>query len=185
MRLFVAIDAEGHVKSEIQEVVDVLSSRHKNCTWVAPDNLHFTLKFLGDIDEKDVTAIEDAIEKSLAGFKPFKINVHGLGYFGKRRAARVIWVGVHEGRDEMAGLASELEKKLSVFRGDDKPFNSHITICRPGGDTSKLVEDIEKEKQRSFGVMEVREVALKKSTLTQNGALYSDVKVFMFADSSD
>jgi len=179
IRMFVAIELGETVKAGIQEVVDVLSSRHKNASWVGPGNLHFTMKFLGDIDEKDVTAVEEAIEKSLVGFQPFKLHVHGLGYFGSRRFAKVVWVGTHEGREELMKLADSLDENLSAFRKDERPPSPHITICRPKGETLALIENVEKMKSRDFGWMDVKSVALKKSTLTPKGAAYADVKKFI------
>lgn len=180
MRLFVALELDERTRSGILEVVEELSSRHKNAKFVGPENLHFTLKFLGEVDEKDVTAVEGAIAKSVGSTKPFKLHVHGLGYFGSRRFAKVVWVGTHEGRDEMVRLASELESSLSSFRKDERPPSPHITICRPKGETLKLIEDVEKMKSRDFGFMEANSIKLKKSALTPQGAVYGDVKEFIF-----
>jgi len=178
IRMFIAIELGETVKSEIQEVVEELSSRHKNASWVGPSNLHFTMKFLGDVDDSRLGEVITAIEKSLIGFQPFRLQVHGLGYFGSRRFAKVLWVGTHEGREELVKLAAALDSSLSHIRKDERPPSPHITICRPKGETLALIEDVEKMKSRDFGIMDVKSVSLKKSTLTPRGAVYEDVKIF-------
>ncbi len=186
MRLFVALELDERTRSGILEVVESLSSVHKNAKFVEPENLHFTLKFLGEVDEKDVTAVEEAIARSAGSTKSFRLHVHGLGYFGSRRFAKVVWAGTHEGREELVQLAKELDKNLSVFRKDERPPSPHITICRPktgrgcgkSGETLKLIEYIEKEKSRDFGEMEAKSIKLKKSTLTPKGAVYEDLREF-------
>lgn len=180
MRLFVALEPDEKIRDGILEVVEELSSRHKNTRFVGPENLHFTLKFLGEVDEKDVTVVEGAIAKSVGSTKPFKLHVHGIGYFGSRRFAKVVWVGTHEGREELVRLASELDSNLSVFRRDEHQPSPHLTICRPKGETLKLIEDVEKMKARDFGTMNVEKIILKKSALMPKGAVYEDLKEFVF-----
>ena len=178
MRLFVAIELDRHVKSGIQEVVDRLSAVHKNAKFVEPENLHFTVKFLGEVRDDRLEDVKKAISASVSGFRPFKVTVKGLGYFGNRKAAGAVWVGAEGGHDEMVRLASRLEAGLSKFRKEERQFSAHITICRPNGDTSKLIDDIEQLGSKDFGSMEVRSIKLKKSTLTPRGPVYDDVGEF-------
>lgn len=178
MRLFVAIELEGPAKQEVLKVVEELSSRHKNAKFVEPENLHFTLKFLGGVDDSRLGDVINAIEGGVSNFKPFRLRVHGMGYFGSRRFAKVVWVGSAEGREEMVKLATELESHLSSFRRDERPPSPHMTICRPKGDTTELIGDVEKERSRDFGFMDVRSIKLKKSALTPKGAVYGDVRIF-------
>ena len=178
MRIFVAAELDEKVRQSILEVVGELSSRHKDGSFVSQENLHFTLKFLGDVDESRLNDVISSIEQSIAGIMPFRLHVRGLGYFGSRQFAKVVWVGTHEGRDSMIELSKRLDSNLSKFREDEQEPSPHITICRPRGQTSELIADVEAMKSRDFDEMEVKGVVLKKSTLTPKGAVYEDIKTF-------
>lgn len=180
MRLFVALEPSEDVRSAILEVVEELSAIHKNARWVKPENLHFTLKFLDEVESSKLYDVMAAIEKSARAFQPFRLNVHGLGYFGRKRSANVVWVGCHEGRDDLLDLVRELEANLSKFRKEEREHSPHLTLCRCSGNTERLIDGVEKMKQRDFGAMEVRSVVLKKSDLTPRGAVYENIKVFPF-----
>jgi 2'-5' RNA ligase len=178
MRLFVAIELADTARLETLKVVEELSAVHNKQRFVSPDNLHFTLKFIGEVPEERVAAVEDAVAESVKGVKPFRVRTHGLGYFGSRRSARVVWIGTNKGREEIIQIARKLDSGLSSFRKDEREPSPHITICRPSGDTSKLIEDVEKMKSRELGEMVVTAIKLKKSTLMPKGAVYEDVKEF-------
>ena len=178
MRLFVAIELADTAREEILKVVEELSAKHNKQRFVSPDNLHFTLKFLGEVPENKIAAVENAVAESVNGIKPFIVRTQGLGFFGSRRSARVVWVGTNKGREEIIQIARNLDSRLSAFRKDEREPSPHITICRPGGDTTKLIEDVEKMKYRELGEMLVTAIKLKKSTLTPKGAVYEDVRTF-------
>ena len=178
MRLFMALDLEEPAKSAMTEAMEELQAKHRGQKFTKPENLHYTLKFLGEAPSAQINGIIKATELSLKNFKPFKLHAKGLGYFGSRRYAKVVWAGAHEGREELVKIASELERNLSGIRKEEREPSLHLTICRPKGETIKLIEDIEKEKSRDFGWMEVKAIKLKKSMLDPKGAVYEDVKAF-------
>jgi RNA 2',3'-cyclic 3'-phosphodiesterase len=178
MRLFIAIEPTEEIRQKIQEVVDGLSQKHKNQRFIGTNNLHFTLKFLGDVQESQLGALEQEITRSVRGMKPFSLHVSGMGHFGSRKFARTIWIGSREGSESFVGLAKSLEAGLASFKKGDMPPKPHITLCRPDGNTTSLMEDIDALKEHDFGTMEVRSVHLKSSILARGGAIYSDVKAF-------
>jgi 2'-5' RNA ligase len=184
-----AVDLDEPVRAAIQAVESELAAGHKGQRFVPAENLHFTLKFLGEVADESIPAIESCIRKAVEGFRPFSLRVQGMGHFGSRKFARVLWVGVRDGREEMARLSKELEKNLSTFKKSDKPPSSqpasagkfrspHITICRPRNDTTALIQDIGIMKDRDFGAMDVKGISLKSSTLTPQGSVYEDVRAF-------
>ena len=178
MRLFVAVDLDDTVRKNIQDVESELASKHNNQNFVKAENLHFTLKFLGEVDEKDVTPIGKGILAAVEASAPFDLRVSGMGRFGSRKFARIVWVGVREGREEMARLSAALEKSLSKFRPAGKSTCPHITICRAKGNTAALMDDVEKLKARDFGVLKVGSIKQKSSELNTRGAVYKDIAEF-------
>ena len=180
MRLFVAIDLGEKV------VQDLVSAQRKlagdyDISLVRPENMHLTLKFLGDVSEPMTGRIEKAISESLA--PAFRISLQGIGFFGS--PPKVIWAGVRDGREEFISLAGRLEKGLSFVRREEREPNPHLTIARvsSGRNSHDLVRNIQSMKDMRFGIVEVREIKLKKSVLTPKGPVYSDVKVFPLKES--
>jgi 2'-5' RNA ligase len=175
MRAFVAVEISE--RKIIDAITSAQSQLQVNAKPVEPQNLHFTLQFLGEITEEDrdkISAALDSIE-----FSKFSLELRGVGAFPNARSPRVIWVGTdRDGGDALVDLAKKVEEALVVLGfSSDKPFKPHMTIFRiknRAGDTSA---ELEKFKSTSFGVQEISEIKLKKSELTSKGPIYSDLLV--------
>ncbi|HID42653.1 MAG TPA: RNA 2',3'-cyclic phosphodiesterase [Archaeoglobaceae archaeon] len=148
---------------------------------VEKENIHFTLKFLGEVEDSRVELIKDALGRIKA--EAFRLHVRGIGYFPPSGSIRVIWVGVKEGEDEMSKLAGKVEdamKKLGFRK--EKNFIAHATIARvkklSSQERRKVLDEIEPYSDEDFGWMDVKDFRLKKSTLTPKGPIYSDVEIF-------
>jgi 2'-5' RNA ligase len=178
MRLFMAIEPDERTRRRIEATMAALSAKHK-ARFVEPKNLHFTLKFLGEVEDTKLADVVKGIEKSLMEAKQFRLHVKGMGHFGSRKFARVIWVGTMEGKEDMSRLSAVLEKNLSQFKQGEHDFSPHLTVCRPRGDTSALVGDVDNLNSEEFGEFAVNETKLKKSTLTPEGPVYEDVRAFV------
>jgi 2'-5' RNA ligase len=98
--------------------------------WVSPDNLHLTLRFLGNVEPARL----EALAASLRGvaFAPFQVSLAGEGTFGRGTAVRVVWLGVAEGRGELATLAGQVETRCVEvgLEPEERPFNPHLTLGR-------------------------------------------------------
>ena len=178
MRLFVAVDISEDVKKKIIDVQKQLEDRENRIKFVESENLHFTLKFLGEVKEKDVDFVCKQAGSVCAEFKPFKIQVSGVGYFGSSSYIRVIWAGVIS--EQLVKLAGKLNEKLASIRDEDFEYKPHLTIGRASfiGNKEKLLEKIDKLKDVNFGEVDVKEVILKESKLSSKGPAYIDYKVF-------
>ena len=99
--------------------------------WVPEKNLHFTLKFLGDTEEKRVPLLNEALQKSVLHHTSFSFSLNGTGFFGGRDGLKVVWMGISEDA-VMKSLSADIDKTLTEygFQGDNKKFVPHLTLAR-------------------------------------------------------
>jgi len=174
MRTFVAIEVNNK---------DVLNSIHKIQTElnikakpVELHNMHFTVQFLGEVSEEMVGKISDALNS--IEFSAFSISFMGVGVFPKPSFPRVIWIGTNDGINELEKLAEMIRTKLSqIGFHPDKKFKPHVTIFRVKNKIEGLSDKLEKFSSYNFGKQTVSEIKLKKSELTPNGPIYTDLLV--------
>jgi 2'-5' RNA ligase len=180
MRLFVAIELDENLKSKVEEIENQIRKCGCDVKFVEPENLHFTLKFLGEVPEQDVKGIKDKISASVKGMKQFKLSLEGFGYFGKPDYIRSLWIDVGEGKDELVKLIENMNQNLDDIRREVHGANPHLTIGRvkSGRGRQALLETINSLKDVKLGEMLVKFVKLKQSTLTKKGPIYSDLKIF-------
>ena len=178
MRAFVAIDLPDDLKKKLSDFQKELKkSDILDGNWTK--EYHLTLKFLGDIDEAKLKAIEQALADISAKIKKFQLGISGIGAFPSKDYVRVLWVGVGAGDEEALVLHEEVENSLGKFGFEtEKEYANHITLCRVKkvSDKKKLKEIL--EKQTNFGKFEVSEIKLIKSDLTPEGPVYKVLKVF-------
>jgi 2'-5' RNA ligase len=179
LRLFVAVPvAEGlrarviHLQQAIARIWPEVDARVK---WVEPQNLHFTLKFLGETPQERVPDVAEAVQ-AVAEAKPFEITIEGLGAFPDLRAPRVLWVGVTDGAEELVDLARRVEEALfrARFPKEIRPFRPHLTIGRirqgPGG--AGLARILERSEEAKIGRQRVEWVVVMESRLGPKGPTY-------------
>lgn len=175
MRVFVAVEiSDDHVISSIREFQSKIKINAKP---VLPQNLHFTLQFLGEVSEGEVENIRQALK--LVKFSSFKINFKGLGTFPNIKSPRVIWIGTdQEGANILSDLANKVENLLSPLGfTSDKPFKSHLTVFRIKNKTDDISKELKKFELFDFGSQEISDIKLKQSILTPKGPLYSNIEV--------
>jgi 2'-5' RNA ligase len=174
MRTFVAIEVNDQdILNSIGQVQSELNIKAKP---VELHNMHFTVQFLGEVSEEMIRKISDVL--SSLEFSPFLINFMGIGVFPKPNFPRVIWIGANEGVNELEKLAEMIRTKLSHlgFR-PDKKFKPHITIFRVKNKIEDISNKLEKFSSYSFGKQLICEIKFKKSELTPNGPIYTDLLV--------
>lgn len=183
MRTFIAIELPQEIKKHIASIQEKLRPCDADVKWVEPDNIHLTLKFLGEIDEDKVAAISEAMEGSANQRNPFVVSITSLGAFPKIDSPRVIWLGIEKGAIETQGLAAGLEEKLEKLGipKEERPFSSHITIgrTRSARNIRKLAEALKTESQQlsTKGLLfETGRITLFKSALTPKGPVYQALK---------
>ena len=133
-RVFCAIDVPHNVRARLMAYVNELREEfpHAKASWSRPDNIHLTLKFLGEIPQSRVDSLSKAAEHAARSLEPFTVRLDGTGVFPTHDAPRVLWVGIE---DPDAGLgklyrALESECRAAGFPREQRPFHAHITIAR-------------------------------------------------------
>ena len=155
-----AIELPKHVKDQIEEFKKWVRGRVK---FVEKENLHLTLRFLGEVDpNRIIKALEDV------EFEPFTVKLEGVGFFPNEKFVRVVWIGVGKGSEEIERLHEEVEKRL----GKDERFVPHVTVARAKGRVEVL------KKEFSSDEFEVGSFSLFKSTLTPKGPIYEVIASF-------
>ena len=174
MRVFVAIDVSDQtVLNSIQKVQSELNIKAKP---VELHNMHFTVQFLGEVSEEMLGKIS-AVLSSLE-FSAFSISFASIGVFPKPNFPRVIWIGTNDGVNELEKLAEMIRSKLSQLGfSPDKKFKPHVTIFRVKNKIEDMSDKLEKFSSYYFGKQTVSEIKLKKSELTPNGPIYTDLLV--------
>jgi len=146
---------------------------------VSPDQLHLTLKFLGDTEEGLVPEIVTAMREAASGVRPFEICVRGTGAFPSLGRMNVIWVGV-EGAEPLASIAAALEASVEPlgFPRENRTWKAHVTLARVKGsrDLEGARKILRARATEEFGTHRVDAIHLKRSVLTPQGAQYSVVE---------
>jgi len=174
MRAFVAVEiSDDEVINSITKFQSKINIEAKP---VKPQNLHFTLQFLGEISDDVSQKIKQALKT--IEFSSFKINFKGLGAFPKIKFPRVVWIGTDEvGGNALIDLAKNVENVLAPLGfTSDKPFKSHITVFRIKNKIGDISKELEKYEKYDFGSQEISKIKLKQSVLTPQGPVYSDLE---------
>ncbi len=131
MRTFVAINFPDDLKNSIRSIQNKLQPYVKTARWTRRENLHLTLKFLGEIDDGEKESAVKAIQKACKGSQPFEMVLDKLGYFGSAENMRVMWMGTSHA-DSLLSLQRSVEESFAEFGflPDNKGFKPHITIGR-------------------------------------------------------
>ncbi|UCE95482.1 MAG: RNA 2',3'-cyclic phosphodiesterase [Candidatus Bathyarchaeota archaeon] len=179
IRSFIAFDIDNkEILMQVAQAQDKLRETGANLKFVQPENIHITMRFLGNIQPSMIDRIYNEMKN--VTFSPFDVNIRGLGAFPSRKYARVVWAGITKGADELEVIFSQLEPRLRKlgFKPDLKGFRPHITIARvrTGRNKVELARFIREYANHEFGVLRVECLKLKQSILMLNGPLYSTLK---------
>ena len=178
MRLFVSVDLDGladAVADAQARLPDVESLRPTD-----PADAHVTLKFLGEVDPDRREAIERALGTVVddAGVDPFRLTVGGYGVFPSMEYISVVWAGVSEGGSDLTRLHEAVERGTRALGFDpaDHEFTPHVTLARMDDARGKAaVQRLVRETDPTVGSLDVAEVRLTESTLTEDGPTYDTV----------
>ncbi len=179
IRSFFAFDLENDmILKRLAAAQRLLVQTRADVKLVEPQNIHITVKFLGNITPATVEKIFEEMKQ--LQFSPFTVNIKGLGAFPNSSYPRVIWAGITEGTEQLRRIFSQLEQRLRAlsFPPDSKGFNPHLTIARvrSGRNKAQLTKLITEKANFEFGTVNAKCLRLKKSDLTPLGPLYSTLK---------
>ncbi len=184
-RGFIAVDTPP--SPSLEGFAEQLRSASASLKVVSTDQLHLTMKFLGETEEGLVPEIVTAIREACTEVRPFQITVRGTGAFPSLSRMNVIWVGV-EGAEPIGRIASDLEGSLESlgFAAERRPWKAHVTLARVKGhrDLDRVRRILETRRDELFGSHRVDRIHLKESVLTAGGAQYSVVATVVLGNST-
>src|SRR5882762_10705164 len=174
MRLFVALEIPSTVREHLAELVNSLRAVSPRTRWVRPENLHVTLKFIGEVPETQLASIRTALAQ-VRSDRPVTLGFGGLGFFPNERHPRVFWAGI-EASPNLKILAADIEKAtetLGISR-DKRDFSPHLTLARFGAAQipEGLRAAIQENATREFGLLRTSKFHLIESKLKSSGAEY-------------
>ena len=181
IRSFMAFDIENvTVHNRLAKAQALLLQTGADLKLVETENIHVTMRFLGDISTDTVENI--FVEMNKLQFAPFNVHIRGIGVFPDLHYPRVVWAGITEGADQLRSVFDELEPQLRRlgFAPDSKGFSPHLTIARvrSGRNKVQLAEFIRENTDFEFGVIRAECLRLKRSILSPKGPIYSTSKEF-------
>jgi 2'-5' RNA ligase len=177
MRCFVAIGTCEEVRRRLLSVQQRLSPL-LNWKPVEFENMHLTLKFLGEVEDTRSGEILSALRSACSSFSRFEISVKGIGAFPGPSYVRVLWAGISEGAEKVVSISKAIDSELAKLGFPrERDFVPHVTIGRVKfvPRRKELMEMMESLKGEEFGRSEVESVELMKSVLTPKGPLYNSV----------
>src|SRR5262245_41023481 len=176
MRLFIAVFPPADIQTAAYRAADPLRPGHDAVAWVRKENLHYTMRFLGEVDEAGATRAAAAVREAAASRAKFGAALGGFGAFPSAKRARVLWIGMMQGAEPMRLLASALDKALTRhgFEPAEESFEPHLTVGRvraPGDWTARLLDAPTVEAR-----FQVDRLKLVKSVLSSSGSHYETIE---------
>lgn len=174
VRCFAAIELSDEVRAGAAGFIRDLSPKVPGVKWVEPENLHLTLKFLGEIPAHRVQDAAAALQRAAAGIRTFRLRFRGFGAFPSSNRARVLWIGLEEGGTGLAGFWARVEEEMEAagFSREKRKFSAHLTLGRAREEQGVGVSGLVNSERPDLGTIEVFGATLFSSLLTPRGPIY-------------
>lgn len=179
VRTFIAAEISGEVHACATKAIDYLSKCDADIKWVRPADMHFTVKFLGEVDYTGLNEVCRALNKAVAGIEPIEVECGGLGAFPKLERPRTIWLGIDDPDKRLANLVTSVEDAMADirFRRESRPFRPHLTLgrLRDSRNSDTLAEQIRTGDFSMRGGLVIDELVVFSSELTKDGPIYTTI----------
>lgn len=175
MRAFIAIELTHEVHERLVAVKRELVRHRAAVRWVRDDNLHLTIKFLGDVSAEALESLHGELTALLRATPPLAATVCGLGVFPDTRRPRVVWAGVTcPGLGTVAAAVDAAAVRIGVAP-ETRPFSAHVTLGRVSGPArwAPLGREIAARAAEAFGACAIAALVAVRSDLRPDGALYT------------
>jgi RNA 2',3'-cyclic 3'-phosphodiesterase len=183
VRLFIAIEIPENVRAAFASLLKDFRAIAPQLKWVRAENLHVTLKFLGETEPAKLAALQTALS-ILRSPDPVDLEFRGLGFFPNEKRPRVFWAGM-EASPNLKTLAADVDQAAHCigFPLEQRPFTPHLTLARfpLPGISPKLLQAMNEKSAQPFGSLRAQEFHLIESKLKPTGAEYTTVQTFRFA----
>jgi RNA 2',3'-cyclic 3'-phosphodiesterase len=175
-RTFIAVPLAPDIGNRAQELIRQLQPLAGDVKWVEPEKMHWTLQFLGNVDDLEIPAVCDAVAAAVSDVEPFELVVRGAGAFPSADRPRTLWLGAGRGANEMITLQSAIELGLETlgFRGEARRYTPHVTLGRAGRGhpPHELAAELAALADFAAGTMLIDEVTIFASLLSHEGPEY-------------
>ena len=177
LRTFVAVEINAANRARAGELIQLLRAAPAEVKWVDVENLHLTLKFLGEVSAREIGRVCGAVERGAAAVEPFEFELRGAGAFPNAGRPRTLWLGAGKGEQEMVALHDRVEAALVTlgFRKEHRRFRPHLTIGRVrrgGPGVAELGLLVEQLADFDAGRLSVRQATVFSSQLTPHGPIH-------------
>jgi 2'-5' RNA ligase len=188
VRLFVALEIPAAVRdnlaAQVKQLRDLSAQvADKRPRWVRSENLHVTLKFIGEVAPAKIDGIRGVLS-NISSSAPVDLQFRGLGFFPDEKHPRVLWAGLNPSAN-LSSLAGDIDRAIGTLgiARETRAFIPHLTLARlePPGLHEKLRAAIQKNSECEFGSFQAREFHLIESKLKSTGAEYTSLASFLFA----
>lgn len=185
IRAFIAIALPRVIRTELESIIQQFKGQHVQCVkWVAVDNTHLTLKFLGDTSPADLAQLTKILQVESAAHPSFSVEVAGMGAFPNTRHPRILWVGLQAPAvlNSLAGSIESAARSIGI-QAEERAFSPHLTLGRVKNDASptdilNLSAALKSIDVGSVGEFMVTQYTLFRSDLRPQGPLYSVLAQF-------
>lgn len=182
MRLFVAIEIPEDIRARIASLLKEFRAISPHAKWVRPENLHLTLKFLGETDPSKLVEVQSSLASTCSA-QPISIEFRGLGFFPNARRPRVFWLGIQSSA-ALANTVAAIDRAVHKlgFPLEDRLFTPHLTLARFNESSlaASWQSEITQKAVVSFGTFTATEFHLIESKLKSGGAEYTTLQSFPF-----
>jgi len=184
-RIFIVIDLSEDARQAAAEYIERLRADFTRIKvgWEHPEKLHFTIRFLGDIDEEQLDKVCSVVKTAADQSEPFSVRIIETGVFPHYKNPKVLWLGPKRGFDEMTAINARIESGLESagFVPERRKFHPHVTIARIR-DMEKSRELVRTHRQRQFEpiVFTAAGITIYESKLQKTGSEYFRVRFFPF-----
>lgn len=178
LRTFIAVELARPQKERLLAVQESLTRGGAGVKWVEEKNLHVTLLFLGEVDDRELIKVCQAVSAACAPHSDFTLTLAGISGFPNPRRPRVIFAGIESGAAELRALHDTLEPpllELGCYRREDRPYTPHVTLgrVRSEGGGDQLALAMARYSGWQGGTTDVHEVLVMSSELTRDGPTYT------------
>lgn len=180
-RLFLAVPVAQLVEKRLEEILKNVSG-FREVKWVGKEQLHITLRFIGNLDENLVPELEGRVREAVRGFKPFESEIDGLGAFPSFDRPRVLFVPLVQGEEPFQRLEKSVSSALAGMdlKPEDREFHPHLTLgrVRENQDARTAVKFLQSLLRAKAGPWKIDRFILFKSQLTSEGPVYTKLSEF-------
>ncbi|MFO0968103.1 MAG: RNA 2',3'-cyclic phosphodiesterase [Gemmataceae bacterium] len=178
VRTFIALDLGQEIRARLVTLQETLGRSGAEVKWVEPENLHITLLFLGEVDQRDLNDVCRAVQDAAGPLPSFPASIEKVGAFPNLRRPRTLWVGVGQGERAVIDVHDALERpllELGCYRREERKYTPHVTLGRVKSEKGALELETALRKKESWqgGETTIGEVHVMSSELTRDGPIYT------------